>query len=179
MDGYEFLDRLSESEEYAAIPFIFVTALASFKHKLKALRKGAIEYLYKPFHIDELSGKIRSILKVRDALSARNMRDLGKKLSAAAAARGRSDAEGMTPVNPASPNAPGPASDRIAERYGVSTRQVQIAALLRVGLERKEIGDRLGISLNTVNTQIRRMFDKCGVNNRVELLNILSEEETG
>ncbi len=39
--------------------------------------------------------------------------------------------------------------------------------------------DRLGVSLNTVNTQIRRMFEKCGVNNRIELINLLSGEGDG
>ncbi len=52
--------------------------------------------------------------------------------------------------------------------------QVQIAALLQAGLERKEISYKLGISINTVNTQIKRMFEKCKVSNKVELLNILS-----
>jgi signal transduction histidine kinase/DNA-binding NarL/FixJ family response regulator len=176
MDGYDFRDRLVEIGELASVPFVFVTALASFKHKMQGLRKGAIDYIYKPFHIDELTQKLRSIRSIQEALSERNMAELGRRLdSRFAAGRG----VGTGNAEPETGRAPSDAlgeAEKLVEKSGISTRQLQIAALLKVGLERKEIGQRLGISLNTVNTQIRRMFDKCGVNNRVELLNILSED---
>ena len=49
-----------------------------------------------------------------------------------------------------------------------------IIALLKGGLLRKEISDRLDISINTLNTQIRRIFKKCRVQNKTELLNIFT-----
>ena len=61
---------------------------------------------------------------------------------------------------------------RLSGQFSISKQQSEIIALLKYGLLRKEISDRLSISINTLNTQIRRLFEKCRVNNKTELLNI-------
>lgn len=63
----------------------------------------------------------------------------------------------------------------LLERYGISKRQTAIIALLKGGLLSKEISARLNISINTLNTQIRRIFKKCRVQNKTELLNIFTD----
>lgn len=65
MDGFRFYDELSGSEEYNKIPFIFLTAKTSVKEKLKGLRKGAVDFISKPFNIKELSAKIESLIKIQ------------------------------------------------------------------------------------------------------------------
>jgi two-component system, sensor histidine kinase ChiS len=171
MDGFEFRDKLMEADTYHSIPFIYVTALTSHNEKIKALKKGAVEYLYKPFHIDELVEKLRSIIKVQDALSRKNLIEMSYRLrdhlSIADSNNGNSPAAHRTHPGQASPKA-------LLAEYGISKRQIKILALLGAGLERKEISSKLDIKINTVNTHIKRMFKKCGVSNRVELLNILS-----
>jgi DNA-binding response OmpR family regulator len=78
MDGYELYDRLLEDDDYQAIPLIFMTALTSLTDKLKGLEKGAIDYIYKPFHFEELRRKIHSIIKIRDALAKENILKLSE-----------------------------------------------------------------------------------------------------
>ncbi|RKX75263.1 MAG: hypothetical protein DRP87_14960, partial [Spirochaetes bacterium] len=66
MDGYELLEHVSRNEEYKDIPFIFITARATIDEKLKGLHEGAIDFIYKPFMLDELVSKIDSILRYRN-----------------------------------------------------------------------------------------------------------------
>jgi signal transduction histidine kinase len=66
MDGYALFDVLSKDERYAGIPFIFVTARSTVDEKLDGLRKGAVDFIFKPFIIDELISKIESIIRYQD-----------------------------------------------------------------------------------------------------------------
>ena len=49
-------------------------------------------------------------------------------------------------------------------------RQDQILSLIALGLTDKEIARRLGISLSTVKTHLRRMYEKHGFHSRGEAL---------
>lgn len=61
MDGYEVADRLA-SVAGKAIPFIFLTAKGQPHHRLAGLGLGAVEYITKPFHPDQLLSKIEATL---------------------------------------------------------------------------------------------------------------------
>ena len=52
MSGIEFLDRIQE--DIGAVPFIIITAFATVKTALDALKNGAYDYLLKPFDNDEI-----------------------------------------------------------------------------------------------------------------------------
>lgn len=60
-----------------------------------------------------------------------------------------------------------PAVEPAAEEE-LSTREVQILSLLSKGLYNKEIGEQLGITLDTVRAHLRRIYDKLHVRCRVE-----------
>jgi signal transduction histidine kinase len=66
MDGYQFLERISRMDGYREIPFIFVTAKASKDDRIEGLNMGAIDYIYKPFVMEELVSKVDSILRYQD-----------------------------------------------------------------------------------------------------------------
>jgi len=51
-----------------------------------------------------------------------------------------------------------------------SERERDIILLCRDGLQCKEISDRLNISINTVNTHKKRIFQKLGINNTIEMV---------
>lgn len=55
-------------------------------------------------------------------------------------------------------------------RYQLTTREIEILRLMYQGMKYREIGERLFISERTVTTHVQHIFQKVGVNNRVELL---------
>lgn len=63
MDGYTFFDEVSKKREFSDISIIFLTAKSSIDEKIEGLRKGAIDYIFKPFVIEELILRIRSLIK--------------------------------------------------------------------------------------------------------------------
>jgi DNA-binding NarL/FixJ family response regulator len=168
MDGFAFYDTLIKNKELNSIPFIFLTALTSTHEKIKALQNGAIDYIYKPFHIDELKGKISSLIKIQEALAKRNIIKLGNRLydhlaNIYNAGSGYNDTINTIVTNK---------KKLLYEKFTISRRQIEILALLKIGLEQKEISTKLGISMNTTKTHLKRMYAKCKVNNKTEILNI-------
>ena len=51
----------------------------------------------------------------------------------------------------------------------LSTQQRRVAELVSQGLKNREIGTELGIAAHVVRNYISSIYDKVGVNNRVEL----------
>ncbi|MEL7541544.1 MAG: helix-turn-helix transcriptional regulator, partial [Pseudomonadota bacterium] len=49
----------------------------------------------------------------------------------------------------------------------LSPREKEVLSLVAAGLSNNFIADRLGISENTVDTMLRRVFAKLSVNNRI------------
>ena len=50
--------------------------------------------------------------------------------------------------------------------YGLSEREKEILQLMTTGLIKKEIADRLTLSIHTVDTYLRRIYEKLAVNTR-------------
>lgn len=66
IDGYEVCRRLRESEEYADIPVIFVTAAYKDEESIaKGFAAGAVDYIVKPFFKDELAARVRTHLRLK------------------------------------------------------------------------------------------------------------------
>lgn len=60
MDGLQLLEQVKQA--YPRIEVIIMTAYATQKTAVDALKKGAYDYLIKPFEMDELTLRIRRIL---------------------------------------------------------------------------------------------------------------------
>jgi DNA-binding CsgD family transcriptional regulator len=63
--------------------------------------------------------------------------------------------------------------------FGLSPREREVAQAIQTGETSKEIGERLFISQRTVETHLQSIYRKCGVTNRVELLNLINRYRTG
>ncbi|MEO6194832.1 MAG: LuxR C-terminal-related transcriptional regulator [Thermoanaerobaculia bacterium] len=63
------------------------------------------------------------------------------------------------------------------KELGITPREHQILGLIAEGLSNREIGERLFVSENTVKTHSSRLFDKLGVNRRIQA--VLKGRELG
>lgn len=67
MDGYEFVERFSESKLGSTVPIIMLTAKVSEMDKFRGLNLGAVDYITKPFDYRELELKIQNHLQLKRA----------------------------------------------------------------------------------------------------------------
>ena len=65
MDGYEVCRQLKADEALKDIPVIFITALAGTEEKVRAFAAGAVDYVTKPFQLEEIQARVRAHLKIR------------------------------------------------------------------------------------------------------------------
>ncbi len=61
------------------------------------------------------------------------------------------------------------------EKFGISKREKEVIQLLLEGISYKAIADKLFISHETVKTHVNNIYKKSGVNNKVELINLIKK----
>jgi signal transduction histidine kinase len=66
MDGFEICQRLKANEATKDIPVIFMTSLTGSEDKVKGFEVGAIDYVTKPLHQEEVLARITTHLRLRD-----------------------------------------------------------------------------------------------------------------
>ncbi len=64
--------------------------------------------------------------------------------------------------------------DKTYKEYNITDREREIINYLLRGYSNKEISDKLFISINTVKTHIMNIYQKFGIDNRVELSNFIN-----
>jgi signal transduction histidine kinase len=65
MDGYEALRRLKAAEETRYIPVIMLTGRAEVEDKVLSFEVGAEDYISKPYSLQEVSARVKSLLRMR------------------------------------------------------------------------------------------------------------------
>ena len=58
--GYEVCRRLKDNPETWDIPVLFISALGENEEKLKALKAGGVDYISKPFQVEEVLARVRT-----------------------------------------------------------------------------------------------------------------------
>ena len=81
MDGHELFSHISRMDRYKDIPFIFLTSKTAQEEKLESLKKGVIDYIYKPFLMEEVKAKIESILKNRIMTKEAEIKKMEEQIS--------------------------------------------------------------------------------------------------
>jgi signal transduction histidine kinase len=65
MDGYEVCERLKADPALKEIPVIFLSALSETTDKVKAFAAGGVDYITKPFQLDEVLARVETHLELR------------------------------------------------------------------------------------------------------------------
>lgn len=64
MDGFEVCERLKADEILREIPIIFVSALTETHDKVRAFTAGGVDYVTKPFQLEEVRARVRTHLEL-------------------------------------------------------------------------------------------------------------------
>lgn len=167
MNGFEFCENVVSMERYAHIPIIFLSAKCTSEDRLQGLALGAVDYIEKPFEIQELLVKVDSILcnlkQQRTAIVSKAYQNILT--------------ENGYPHLPKTVSPKRCAFTENCKSYRLTAREVEIIKLLIKGLPYKLIGDQLNISDKTVAKHISNIFGKVEVNNKVELINRLEAQD--
>jgi sigma-B regulation protein RsbU (phosphoserine phosphatase) len=65
MNGYEVCEHLKADDKLKRIPVIFISALTEQLDKVKAFAIGGVDYITKPFQMEELHARVETHLKLR------------------------------------------------------------------------------------------------------------------
>ncbi|GET39632.1 response regulator [Microseira wollei] len=65
MDGFEVCQQLKAEEKTRDIPVIFLSALNDTLDKIKAFSVGGVDYITKPFHVEEVLARVENQLRLR------------------------------------------------------------------------------------------------------------------
>ncbi len=65
MNGYEVCEQLKANESTCDIPVIFISALGDVLDKVRAFNVGGVDFITKPFQIEEVLARIRTHLTLR------------------------------------------------------------------------------------------------------------------
>ena len=64
MDGNDLCKLVKGTPETATIPFVMLTARLAQEHKIEGMENGADDYITKPFDVDMLNLRIKSLLRL-------------------------------------------------------------------------------------------------------------------
>ena len=81
MNGFKVCELLKSDEKLAAIPVIFLSALTDSSDKVQAFQCGGVDYVTKPFQVDEVQARVETHLKIHQLqkqlqLHANHLEDL-------------------------------------------------------------------------------------------------------
>ena len=66
MNGYEVCEHLKADEDTHDIPIIFISALDATQDKVKAFTVGGVDYITKPFQLEEVLARVETHLALRN-----------------------------------------------------------------------------------------------------------------
>jgi len=91
MDGFETCQRLKAEPTTADIPIIFASAFSAIDQKVRGFTVGAVDYITKPFHVEEVLARVKAQLKLQSLTGM--LRHQNDKLEIEIQARTRAEAD--------------------------------------------------------------------------------------
>jgi len=65
MSGYDVCEQLKSETKTLDIPIIFISALDAIQDKVRAFEAGGVDYITKPFHVEEVLARVDTHLSLR------------------------------------------------------------------------------------------------------------------
>jgi sigma-B regulation protein RsbU (phosphoserine phosphatase) len=65
MNGFQVCEELKSEASTKDIPIIFISALDAIQDKVKAFTIGGVDYITKPFHVEEVLARVENHLAIR------------------------------------------------------------------------------------------------------------------
>jgi DNA-binding NarL/FixJ family response regulator len=146
--GEEYgVDCIKEIKSVAPdIQFIVTTVFEDSKHVFESLKAGAVGYLVKGGELEQITDAVLQVYHGGSSLSANIARNIVNTFKQTA-------------------------ENQIQAHSALTTRENEILTCLSEGLLYKELADKLGISIDTVRSHIRHIYEKLQVNSRAEAVN--------
>lgn len=151
LDGLGLLKRLNDS----SIPVIFISAKTIPEDILNSLSLGAVDYIGKPFSVNQLKLKINSLLRSKDIERKKILDNITKNLT-----------DYVSNYNKQT-------SPQEKKLDILTTKEKLIVDYLTTGVSQKQIAIELGLSINTVKSHLQRIYKKYDVHNVTGLLSKL------
>lgn len=79
MDGYAVCEHLKADPQTRDIPIIFISALDDLQDKIKAFTAGGVDYVTKPFQVEEVVARVETHLALRNLQKA--LQDANRKMA--------------------------------------------------------------------------------------------------
>ena len=152
-DGIEATRRITASEGEKVPRVIVLTTFDLDEYLYRSLRAGASGFLLKRTRAEELVDAVRTVA-AGNALPAP---DATKRLIAKYA----------VPPN-------GAGHDYVPS---LTSREAEVLVLIASGLSNQAIAGQLGVSVETVRTHVKRVYQKCGARDRVQA--VIAAYESG
>jgi len=172
LNGNELLSKITLNEELKDIPFVFLTAKTSGEEKIKGLTAGALDYIFKPFEMDEVCAKVDSIIRNKEAQSKKNVREFEKKISSILSSNNPVERGIDIEAAVEDKDLKFKSFETLCLDYKISNKEKEVIKHILNGLYNKEIADILNISLKTVEFHIHNIYNKLDIHNRIELIKI-------
>ncbi len=64
ISGFDICKKIKADENFKNIPVIFISGLVNIKHKLLAFKNGGVDYITKPFSVDEVLARVKTHLEL-------------------------------------------------------------------------------------------------------------------
>jgi putative two-component system response regulator len=65
MDGFAVCDRFKASTRLRDVPILFISATTDTQSKLRAFYRGGLDYITKPFHLEEVFARVSTHMELR------------------------------------------------------------------------------------------------------------------
>jgi DNA-binding NarL/FixJ family response regulator len=151
--GFELIERMKTVRPMAEA--VVISAMEDEQHALHAFELGATGYLVKNSWFGSFAEAVLQVVNGGASLTPNLARMLLHKFEPAQAA----------PIMNNEVNGP------------LSARETQVLKLVATGLSSTEIGERLVISRETVNTHIKNMFRKLNVRTRAQAVSLANKHQ--